>query len=116
RLLPRVQVRGAVHLALEEQVLHRVLEAPDQQHPAVELERLVAVANGLSLGRLGAAHFAATGSSPLTRSAPRTYCRPATRSSSAVGQTAAIWSVVTPGRTSSIAESSHSRHCLYASS
>ena len=37
-------------------------------------------------------------------------------SSSAVGQTAAIWSVVTPGRTSSIASSSHSRHCLYASS
>src|SRR5438067_950367 len=83
RLLPRVQVRGAVHLALEEQVLHRVLEAPDQQHPAVELERLVAVANGFSLRRLGAAHFAATGSSPFTRSAPRTYCRPATSSSSA---------------------------------
>ena len=34
----------------------------------------------------------------------------------AVGHTDAISSVVVPGRTSSIAASSHSRHCLYASS
>ncbi len=37
-------------------------------------------------------------------------------SSSAVGQTSAILSVVIPGRTRAIAASSHSRHRLYASS
>ena len=53
---------------------------------------------------------------------PWPNCRPKQLSSSskpsswAVGQTDAISSVVVPGRTSSIAASSHSRHCLYASS
>jgi Xaa-Pro aminopeptidase len=72
RLLPRVEMRCAVHLALQEQRLHRVLEAADQQHPAVELGGLRVRRR---LGGLGAGHLAATGSpSPcFTRSAPRTY-------------------------------------------
>src|SRR5581483_9511725 len=82
RLLARVEVGGAVHLALQEQRLHRVLEAADQQHPAVERERLLG--GRRAGGRLSAAHRAATVSpSAFTRSAPRTYCRPATSSSSA---------------------------------
>ena len=52
---------------------------------------------------------------------PCPNCRPkhvsssAKPSSFAVGHTAAILSVVIPGRTSAIAASSHSRHRLYAS-
>src|SRR5689334_8816514 len=81
RLLPRVEMRRAVHLALQEQRLHRVLEAADQQHPPVELEPLGRVRPSALLCRLRAAHLAATPSS-FTRSAPRTYCLPATSSSS----------------------------------
>ena len=39
RFLPGVEVRRPVHLAAEEQALHTVLEAADQEHPAVEIER-----------------------------------------------------------------------------
>ena len=36
-LLPGVQVRRAVDLTAEEEALDAILEAPDEQHPAVEL-------------------------------------------------------------------------------
>ena len=83
-LLTRVEVRGAVDVALLEERLDAVLEAADQQHAPVERERLLAVGRRGGRGGRPAGHFAATGSpSPLTRSAPRTYCLPATSSSSA---------------------------------
>ena len=37
RLLARAEVRRPVHLAAQEQRLDELLEAPDQQHPAVEI-------------------------------------------------------------------------------
>src|SRR5205814_9440101 len=81
RLLPRVEVRCAVHLPLQEERLDGVLEAADQEHPPVEREPLGGVDSGALFRGLRAAHLAATPSS-CTRSAPRTYCRPATSSSS----------------------------------
>ena len=39
RLLPRVEVYGAVDLATQEEALHRLLEVAQEQHPAVAVEQ-----------------------------------------------------------------------------
>ena len=49
---------------------------------------------------------------PWPNCSPKQACSSGKPSSSAVGQTAAMRSVVMPGLTSSIDASSHSRHCL----
>ena len=52
RLLSRVQMRRAVHLAAQEEALHAVLEPPDEQHPAIEVRREAGFdCSGRGLGR-----------------------------------------------------------------
>jgi hypothetical protein len=86
-LLARVEVRRSVHLTSLEERLDRVLEAADQQHAAVQLERqlgrVVDAGPRRRRGGTGAHDRVSTGSPAATRSAPRTYWRPATSSSSA---------------------------------
>src|SRR5439155_26438031 len=75
-LLAGAEVRRPVHEALQEERLDELLEPADDEHPPVEVE----VERGL-LGRLDLGHLTLVSMS--TRSAPRTYVRPVTSSSSA---------------------------------
>ena len=72
RLLAVVEMRRAVHLALQEERVDRFLEAPDQAHPAVEREHQIAVGGG-RCGRCGGrGGHQTTTSLSRSRSAPRT--------------------------------------------
>ena len=63
RLLPGVEVRRPVDLPAEEEALHAVLEATDEEHPPVQLRVRVDVLGERRSGRVAdAAHAAAVAS------------------------------------------------------
>ena len=83
-----------------------------EDHALLELDRALERVQPRDHRRLVEADAEAVAELEAEAGSPRR----GSRAPRAVGQTAAISSVVVPGRTSSIAASSHSRHCLYASS
>src|SRR5581483_9651068 len=81
RLLAGAEVRRPVNVPLQEERLHELFEAADELHAPVEIEGLLDVGRDRGLER-GAQLAHGVGVSSW-RSAPRTYVRPVTRSSSA---------------------------------
>ena len=67
RLLSGIEVRRAVDLAAEEEALHAILEAADEEHPPVQLRVGLDVLGGRRSGRVGVAAHTAVALAPEAR-------------------------------------------------